>query len=64
MTTLERKRAMESLIFLNKKRDGETVKARMGANGSTQGVESSAKLAEPIARFDDAVYDYSCIVTI
>jgi hypothetical protein len=26
MTTLERKRAMESLIFLNEKRDGETVK--------------------------------------
>jgi hypothetical protein len=36
MTTLERKRAMESLIFLNEKRDGETVKARMCANGSTQ----------------------------
>jgi hypothetical protein len=27
---------MESLIFLNEKRDGETVKARMCANGSTQ----------------------------
>jgi hypothetical protein len=36
MTTLERRRAMESLIFLNEKRDGETVKARMCANGSTQ----------------------------
>jgi hypothetical protein len=36
MTTLERKRAMESLIFLNEKPDGETVKARMCANGSTQ----------------------------
>jgi hypothetical protein len=36
MTTLEKKRAMESLIFLNKKRDGETVKAIMCANGSTQ----------------------------
>jgi hypothetical protein len=36
MTMLERKRAMESLIFLNRKRDGETVKARMSANGSTQ----------------------------
>ncbi len=36
MTALEKKRAMESLIFLNEKRDGETVKARMCANGSTQ----------------------------
>jgi hypothetical protein len=35
MTTLERKRAMESLIFLNEKRDG-TIKARTCANGSTQ----------------------------
>ena len=35
MTTSERKRAMESLIFLTEKRDG-TVKARTCANGSTQ----------------------------
>jgi hypothetical protein len=35
MTKLERKRAMESLIFLTEKRD-ETVKARVCANGSTQ----------------------------
>lgn len=35
LTTLERKRALESLIFLNEKRDG-TVKARTCANGSTQ----------------------------
>jgi hypothetical protein len=35
MTSIERKRAMESLIFLNKKRD-KTVKARMCANGSSQ----------------------------
>jgi hypothetical protein len=35
MTPLERKRAMESLIFLAKKRD-ETIKARMCANESTQ----------------------------
>jgi hypothetical protein len=35
MTMLERKRAMESLIFLTEKRD-ETVKARVCANGSTQ----------------------------
>jgi hypothetical protein len=35
MTSIERKRAMESLIFLNEKRD-ETVKARMCANGSSQ----------------------------
>jgi hypothetical protein len=35
MTALERKRAMESLIFLNEKRD-ETIKARFCANGSTQ----------------------------
>jgi hypothetical protein len=35
MKTLERKRAMESLIFLVEKRDG-TVKARTCANGSTQ----------------------------
>jgi hypothetical protein len=35
MTRLERKRAMESLIFLTEKRD-ETVKARVCANGSTQ----------------------------
>jgi hypothetical protein len=35
MTMLEKKRAMESLIFLNEKRDG-TIKARMCANGSTQ----------------------------
>jgi hypothetical protein len=36
MTTLERKRAMGSLIFLKEKQDSETVKARMCANGSTQ----------------------------
>jgi hypothetical protein len=35
MTPWERKRAMECLIFLTKKRDG-TVKARMCTNGSTQ----------------------------
>jgi hypothetical protein len=35
MTALERKRAMESLIFLNEKRD-DSVKARLCANGSTQ----------------------------
>jgi hypothetical protein len=35
MTPQERKRAMESLIFLTEKRDG-TVKARTCANGSTQ----------------------------
>ena len=35
MTPLEKKRAMESLIFLNEKRDG-TIKSRMCANGSTQ----------------------------
>jgi hypothetical protein len=35
MTPLERKRAMESLIFLAEKRD-ETIKAPMCANGSTQ----------------------------
>jgi hypothetical protein len=35
MTTLERKRSMESLIFLAEKRD-ETIKARMCANGSTE----------------------------
>jgi hypothetical protein len=35
MTKRERKRAMESLIFLTEKRD-ETVKARVCANGSTQ----------------------------
>ena len=35
MTSIERKRSMESLIFLNVKRD-ETVKARMCANGSSQ----------------------------
>ncbi len=35
MTSVERKRAMENLIFLNEKRD-ETVKARMCANGSSQ----------------------------
>ena len=35
MTSLKRKRAMESLIFLGEKRD-ETVKARMCANGSSQ----------------------------
>ena len=35
MTELERKRAMESLIFLTEKHDG-TVKARTCANGSTQ----------------------------
>jgi hypothetical protein len=35
MTILERKRAIESLIFLTEKRD-ETVKARVCANGSTQ----------------------------
>jgi hypothetical protein len=35
MTILERKRAMESLIFLTEKRD-ETIKIRVRANGSTQ----------------------------
>jgi hypothetical protein len=35
MTVLERKRAMESLIFLAKKRNG-IIKARTCANGSTQ----------------------------
>ena len=35
MTSLERKRAMESLIFLAEKRDG-MIKARTCANGSTQ----------------------------
>eukprot|EP00978_Attheya_sp_CCMP212_P015779 scaffold40834_cov35-Attheya_sp.AAC.1 len=35
MNPKERKRAMESLIFLVEKRDG-TVKARTCANGSTQ----------------------------
>jgi hypothetical protein len=35
MTKLEKKRAMESLIFLTEKRD-ETVKARVCASGSTQ----------------------------
>ena len=35
LTTQERKRAMESLIFLTEKRDGR-VKARACANGSTQ----------------------------
>jgi hypothetical protein len=33
---LERKRAMESLIFLTEKRD-ESIKAQVRANGSTQG---------------------------
>jgi hypothetical protein len=35
MTALERKRAMESLVFLKEKRD-ESIKARFLANGSTQ----------------------------
>ena len=35
MTSLEKKRAMESLIFLAEKRD-QTIKARTCANGSTQ----------------------------
>jgi hypothetical protein len=35
MTILERKRAMESLIFLTEKRE-KTIKARVCANGSTQ----------------------------
>ena len=35
MTNIERKRAMESPIFLNKKRD-ENIKAIIFANGSTQ----------------------------
>ena len=35
LTPLERKRAMESLLFLVEKRDGR-IKARMCANGSTQ----------------------------
>ena len=35
LTPLERKRAMESLIFLTEKRD-KIVKARFCANGSTQ----------------------------
>ena len=34
LTEKERKRAMESLIFLVEKRDGK-IKARMCANGST-----------------------------
>ena len=35
LNAIERKRAMESLLFLNEKRDG-TIKARFCANGSTQ----------------------------
>jgi hypothetical protein len=35
LTSLERKRAMESLIFLTEKRNGD-VKGRTCANGSTQ----------------------------
>jgi hypothetical protein len=49
MKTLEKKRAMESLIFLNEKRDGETVKVRMCANGSTQRAYiSREEVASPI----------------
>jgi hypothetical protein len=35
LSTLERRRAMESLIFLTEKKDGR-IKARTCANGSTQ----------------------------
>jgi hypothetical protein len=35
ITTIEKKRALESLIFLTEKRDG-TIKGRTCANGSTQ----------------------------
>ena len=35
MTKLERKRAMQSLIFLNKNRD-KTIKTRICANGITK----------------------------
>jgi hypothetical protein len=45
MTTLENRRATASLIFLNEKRDGDTVKARMCANGSTQQVYISREEA-------------------
>jgi hypothetical protein len=44
ITTLKRKRGMESLILLNEKRD-VTIKARICANGSTQQVYISREEA-------------------
>jgi hypothetical protein len=61
MTKLEKKRAMESLIFLTEKRD-ETVKARVCANGSTQRAyisreEASSPTAAPEAIITTGVID-------
>jgi hypothetical protein len=55
MTPIERKRAMESLIFLVEKRDG-TIKARTCANGSTQReyIEREAA-ASPTASTDSII---------
>jgi hypothetical protein len=55
MTTLERKRSMESLIFLTEKRD-ETIKARMCANSSTQRTYIAREEAtSPTAAATDAI---------
>ena len=52
LSAIERKRAMESLIFLVEKRDG-TVKARTCANGSTQREYTSRdEAASPTASTD------------
>jgi hypothetical protein len=52
MTALERKRAMESLIFLAEKRDG-IIKARTCANGSTQrGYIAREEATSPTAATD------------
>jgi hypothetical protein len=48
MNILERKRAMESLTFLTKKRDETAVKARVCANGSTQRASGQTAASEEI----------------
>jgi hypothetical protein len=54
MTILERKRAMESLIFLTEKRD-ETVKAQVCANGSTQRAYMSREEASSPTAASEAI---------
>jgi hypothetical protein len=54
MTMLERKRAMESLIFLTEKRD-ETVKAQVCANGSTQRAYIAREEASSLTAASEAI---------
>ena len=54
MTTLEKKRALESLIFLTEKRDG-TIKGRACANGSPQRVWTDKEDASSPTAMTEAI---------